>query len=160
AMEHVVKRYPTALLHVVGKDSKQQAMEWAANQAGLANNVRFYGGMENSKLQALYSRADMFAMPSLIEGFGLVFLEAMAAGTPVIGGLCGGTPELIRDGENGFVVAPDQPEVLAERIMQLTADAGLRERFAHAGKVSYSEYSIERMINRTIALFEQFKLPS
>jgi glycosyltransferase involved in cell wall biosynthesis len=160
AMAIVVASHAQALLHVVGKDAKQAAMETLVAQYALGNNVRFYGGMENSQLQLLYPRADLFAMPSLVEGFGLVFLEAMAAGTPVIGGLCGGTPELIKDGENGFVVPPANPELLARRIIALTTDANLRRKFADAGRQTCSDYPIARMVSHTVALFRQFKTTS
>lgn len=157
AMEIVVRQHPAAMLHVVGKDPKLRLLQAAAATAGIGGNVKFYGGMDNAKLLSLYPAADMFVMPSLIEGFGLVFLEAMAAGTPVIGGLCGGTPELIRDGENGFVVPPDQPGLLAQRMLQLQGDSALRQAFAAAGRATHAQYSIQRMTNATVALFEKFK---
>src|SRR5690606_26132414 len=144
ALSIVVASHPKALLHIVGKDTKQKAMEDLASQYSLDNNVRFYGGMENSKLQTLYPQANLFAMPSLIEGFGLVFLEAMAVGTPVIGGLCGGTPELIKNGENGFVVPPDQPELLASYIIALATDNALHKKFSEAGRQTCTEYPIAR----------------
>ncbi|HTQ98751.1 MAG TPA: glycosyltransferase family 4 protein [Candidatus Acidoferrum sp.] len=156
AMEPVVARFPQALLHVIGKDAKQAAVEQSALRAGIGANVRFYGGLPNDKVQALYAQADMFAMPSLVEGFGLVFLEAMVAGTPVIGGLCGGTPELIKDGDNGFVVPPDQPELLARRIVELAENSGLRAQLVRAGRATYAEYTIDRMVAGTVALYQRF----
>ena len=157
ALARVVRHYPDCMLHVVGKDAKQAAMQTLANALGLNSNVIFHGGKDNLEVQQLYGKADVFVMPSLIEGFGLVFLEAMAAAVPVIGGQCGGTPELITNGKNGFVVPPDDHETLALRIIELVEHPALRQQMVLAGKESYALYSIDTMINQTVELYRRFK---
>ena len=99
--------------------------------------------------------ADLFVMPSLVEGFGIVFLEAMLAGIPVIGGKVGGTVELIRDGENGFTVAPGDIEDLARKIVYLATDGKIREKFLAAGLETAKEYTIARMVDFTVDLYNK-----
>jgi len=159
AVALVKKHYPEVMLHVVGNDAKQLAMETLAQQQGVSDNIRFLGGMDNAEVQELHAQAQVFCMPSLIEGFGIVFLEAMAAGTSVIGGNCGGTPELIQDGENGFVVSPHDCQALAERIQQLAGDPILREKFRQQGIKSFTRFSVGDMLDKTLAVYaEQVEL--
>lgn len=139
------------VIHVVGEDSKKRVMRDLAAQLGLDAAVRFRGLVNNDEVRRMM--ADMFVMPSLIEGFGIVFLEAMHTGIPVIGGRVGGTVELIQDGKNGFTVAPGDVEGLARKIVQLAVDKKVRKIFIEAGKRTAQEYTIEKMINSTIELY-------
>jgi glycosyltransferase involved in cell wall biosynthesis len=75
----------------------------------------------------------VFALPSSGEGFGLVFLEAMAFGKPVVGVAAGGVTDIVRDGESGFLAPPGDPERLAQALQKLLSDASLRARFGAAG---------------------------
>jgi phosphatidylinositol alpha-1,6-mannosyltransferase len=89
---------------VVGEGDDRTRLEASARDAGLADRVRFLGSVEKPKLIEIYRAADLFAMPSTGEGFGIAFLEAMASGTPALGLNAGGTPDALADGELGTVV--------------------------------------------------------
>jgi glycosyltransferase involved in cell wall biosynthesis len=77
---------------------------------------------------------DIVVLPSKEEGFGLVLIEAMAAGKPVIGTLCGGIPEIIVDGETGLLVPPESPHELAKAISTLLKNPDLARRMGQAGR--------------------------
>jgi len=153
ALVDVRRSLPGVILHVVGEDPRRKAMESLGADMGLSSNVRFLGGRPNEEVRRM--KPDMFVMPSLIEGFGIVFLEAMLARIPVIGGKTGGTIELIRDGENGFAVAPADTEDLSRKISRLARDEGLREQFVREGLATASKFTVDRMAENTIALYNR-----
>jgi glycosyltransferase involved in cell wall biosynthesis len=96
----------------------------------LAGAVTFHGRVSSESLAEFYRRADLFVMPSLYEGFGIVYAEAMRAGLPIVATAVGPVPEIARDGENALLVPPADPHALAEAIRMLVSDAGLRARLA------------------------------
>jgi len=141
------------VIHVVGEDSKERVMRDLAEQLGMGKSVQFHGLVNNNRVRRMM--ADMFVMPSLVEGFGIVFLEAMLNGVPVIGGKVGGTVELIQDGQNGFTVLPGDQEDLARKIVRLATDTKFRKRLIEAGKITAQEYTISKMVDRTIELYNR-----
>ncbi|MGV8840404.1 MAG: glycosyltransferase family 4 protein, partial [Bauldia sp.] len=94
--------------YVVAGDGDDRArLESLARERGVARAVRFVGEVGEDGLPRLYRAADLFVLPSTGEGFGIVFLEAMASGTPALGLKAGGTPDALADGALGMLVAPD-----------------------------------------------------
>ncbi len=153
AVARVKQSKPGVALYVVGDDPRRGSMEEYARRLGVVENVNFMGGKPNEEVRRM--RPDIFAMPSLIEGFGIVFMEFMLAGAPVIGGRTGGTVELITDGENGFTVRPGDSEELASKILRLADDEGLRERFIRKGLETASLYTTDRMVEGTLELYQK-----
>ncbi|MGW9631483.1 glycosyltransferase family 4 protein [Agromyces sp. NPDC055520] len=111
---------PTVLLMVVGGDTRQldQAKATAA-QLGVTDRVLFVG--QRGDMPSFLAAADMFVLPSHYESSGLVFLEALASGLPVVATRVGAAAELVKDGENGFLVGHDAREI-ADRLEQLAAE--------------------------------------
>ena len=99
-----------------------------------AEYVKFLGFVSNAELRRLYQECDIFAVPSNYESFGLVFLEAMSWGKPVIGCRAGGIPEVIADGETGFLIEPGDVAGLGELISRLSQDPDLRARLGEAAR--------------------------
>lgn len=104
-----------------------------------ADRVRFIRSSSDMERNMWYAAADCFVMPvrdkgSDVEGFGIVFLEAALAGLPVIAGNAGGAKEAVVDGETGFLVDPLDANLLAERILQISQDKELAQRFGQAGQ--------------------------
>jgi glycosyltransferase involved in cell wall biosynthesis len=107
------------------------SLERLIAQLGLEGSVRFLGPRDD--LPSVLASLDVLLVPSWEEPFGLVVVEAMAAGTPVVATSVGGPQEVIADGINGRLVPPDRPELWAATVTELLADARLRDRIAREG---------------------------
>jgi phosphatidyl-myo-inositol dimannoside synthase len=120
---------PGPLLMLVSDGPYRPQLERLAERTGVADSVLFTGAVGADELPAYYDAGDVFAMPCRtrrggldVEGLGIVYLEASAAGLPVVGGDSGGAPDAIQDGETGYVVRGASAEAVADRISQLLAD--------------------------------------
>ena len=120
---------PDAALLLVGSGSYDAALRRLADRTGVADSVIFTGPVPFAELPAHYAAGDVFAMPCRtrrggldVEGLGIVYLEASAAGLPVIGGDSGGAPDAILEGETGYVVPGRDAQALASRITSLLSD--------------------------------------
>jgi glycosyltransferase involved in cell wall biosynthesis len=121
-------------LHVVGGASAepetwQQAQALIA-QHGLSGKVKMYGRVGHEQLQALYADADVFVLPSYWEGYGIVFLEAMYVGLPVVATTAGAIPEVVTHEKNGLLVHAGDVQGLSEALHTLIVQPELREKFA------------------------------
>ena len=121
----------------------------------IESHVRFLGGLPHSEVLKHFTQADIFVMPSLIEGFGIVFLEAMAAGVPAIGSSLGGTRELITDGVNGFLVKPLDVQNLVQKICMILENKPLREQFIAQGHQTVRRFTVKEMVEQTTAYYEK-----
>jgi glycosyltransferase involved in cell wall biosynthesis len=101
-----------------------------ASEEGVGERVVFTGRRSREWLQYYYSAADLFVSTPWYEPFGITPLEAMACGTPVIGSRVGGLQYSVRDGETGYLVPPNDPEALCERMARLLADPALLSQFS------------------------------
>jgi colanic acid/amylovoran biosynthesis glycosyltransferase len=126
---------PPVQLHIVGGGPDRQALEAEANARGLGDTVIFHGFTPQDKLDDLYRGADIFALPSFAEGVPGVLMEAMAMEIPCVSTWITGIPELIRNGVDGFLVAPSDVGAFADAIRKLIEDTGLRLRIGQAGRV-------------------------
>ena len=116
------------------RDPEARRLSALAESLGVAGNVRFDGTVPHDDLPWHYSAADVLLAPSWYESFGLVALEAMACGTPVVAARTGGLASLVRDGETGYLVPLHTPECYADRIEVLLANDALREAMGRAGR--------------------------
>lgn len=147
------------LLLVVGTDETRDATGSAgtalrarADSLGIAAHVRFTGF--RSDTQRLLHASDVFAMPSTEEPFGLVFIEAMATGTPVLGIDNGGTPEVVEDGVTGLLSPLGDDAALAANLLRLVDDPDLRRRMGEAGRARVASlFSAERMADDIAAIY-------
>jgi glycosyltransferase involved in cell wall biosynthesis len=117
----------------------------------------FMGWRKHEELPALYAEADVVVKPSLMEGFGLIFLEAMRAGVPVIGGNVGGTPELIQDGYNGFLVNPNDVTSLHQKLSALLCDKHLYHQVRMNGFKTAQRFTRNRMVEDTIRCYQDVR---
>lgn len=101
---------------------------------GLTGQVTFHGHIaDRERLRQLYRKADVFVLPSLYETFGIVLLEAMAFGLPIVTTTAGAIPELVKDGKNGLLVPPRDPVALAEALKRMAGSAELRRGLGQSG---------------------------
>jgi glycosyltransferase involved in cell wall biosynthesis len=124
---------PDVQLVAVGSGDDLSRLRSVAAEQQVADGVHFLEGLSQRELAACYAAAEIFALPSTGEGFGLVFLEAMAFGKPVVGADAGGIPDLIRDGSNGLLIPPNDPDALAQGLSRLLQDEALRGKLGECG---------------------------
>jgi glycosyltransferase involved in cell wall biosynthesis len=118
----------------------------------LTRNLHFLGRVPRLEIKQEYARADVFVLPSLVEGSAEVTYEALAAGLPVITTPAAGS--VVRDGIEGFIVPERDPQALADRIEQLVEDRALRDRMAAAAKERARDYTWEKYAERLVAVFK------
>ncbi len=148
-----IGRVPGAALLIVGQDDGRRAsLEALAATLGISSHVRFTGF--RSDAHRFIAACDIFAMPSVEEPFGLVFLEAMELGRPIVATDDGGTPEVVVDGVTGLLSAQGDVDALAEHLAQLAADATLRARMGAAGVLRVeTEFQPERLAADVAAIY-------
>ena len=139
-MAEVVRAVPDAMLVIVGEGDDRQEIAALGAALGLCDHLLFTGEVSRAELDSWYRRAWVFAMPAEREGFGLVYLEAMARELPVVAGACGASLEIIDDGESGFLVSPTDHRELARRIVALLEDNRLRAAIGRAGRVRFAQH--------------------
>lgn len=129
AWPRILAEHPRAALFVVGDGPARRGLARSAAKPEVAGSVRVVRGVPWADVPALYAAADVFALPCRTrllglepEALGIVFLEAAAAGLPVVVGASGGAPETVVDGETGYVIDPRSPQQVATRICSLLAD--------------------------------------
>ena len=125
--------FPTLSLVAVGGGDDLPRLKKIASNLNVSAAVHFLEGISRRELSACYARADIFALPSTGEGFGFVFLEAMAFGKPLVGARAGGATDLIEDGVNGLLVSPHDQGALAQAIERLLGDDSLRATLGQKG---------------------------
>jgi L-malate glycosyltransferase len=138
AMPAVLEKFPDTKLLIVGTGPERDTLLRLARELGLTDRVVLLGTVSPADLPSYYRSADVFVLPSInlggkTEGLGVVLLEAMASGCPVIGSNVGGIPDIIENGKNGFLVPGEDETLLAERIVILLSNTILAEQFRQAG---------------------------
>jgi glycosyltransferase involved in cell wall biosynthesis len=153
AFAQIAERYPQARLIITGDGDQRAALENEARTLGITAKVRFLGW--RSDAAALMPAYDIFLMPSLWEGFGLVLLEAMGASVPIVGSRVSAIPEVVQDGETGLLTEPRDVDALADHLALLLADAPLRRHMGMMGRERLeTAFSVEKMVSETAAVYE------
>ena len=122
---------------------------------GLGDLVLFLGKRSQDTLPYYYSAADVLVMPSHYESFGMVALEAMACGTPVIATQVGGLAFLVKDGESGFVVPDGDPIAMGEKLAQLICQDDLRNRLGDQAHSYAQQYAWEKITQQIITVYRE-----
>jgi D-inositol-3-phosphate glycosyltransferase len=128
------------------------------DELNLGDSVSFLGARDQDALIYYYSAAEALIMPSDYESFGMVALEAMACGTPVIASEVGGLAFLVQDGVNGFHVPTREPAALAERIRQILDDPNQQAQISRAARQTAEDYAWTRIADRLLGVFESLRL--
>jgi N-acetyl-alpha-D-glucosaminyl L-malate synthase BshA len=147
----ILARLPARLV-MIGDGPDRPAAERQAAVMGLSHHVEFVG--EQQDLVPWLSTADIFLLPSSQESFGLAAVEAMACGVPVVASRVGGLPEVIVDGETGFVSDPSDPRVMADKAIDLLLDAPRREAMGRAAAEDVrARFSADAVVPRYEAFY-------
>lgn len=162
ALPAVAGRFPGATLLMVSgiNTADRERVERLAAELDVADRVRFLGRLEDNALVNLFRSCDVYVTPTRYEGFGLTLLEAMACGAPAV---CTDAPaanEIVRDGENGLLSPPEDPEALAAAVIRVLDDAELRETLRAGGHRTCAEdFAPEQLAASLEAVYEQVARP-
>jgi glycosyltransferase involved in cell wall biosynthesis len=159
AFAELRKRFPHLTYVIVGGGERGE-FDAEIKRLGIGSSVRFFSGVPRPFLRALYRRAELFWLLPYdadgdVEGFGLVFLEAAAAGLPVIGTFESGAEDAVADGENGFLVLPRDPASAAHAAADILSSPELRERFCRGSAALAARMSWERAARAYLDLYRE-----
>ncbi len=163
ALPRVLGEFPETVLLLGGDGFYLPRIREMVAELGLTDAVRLLGRIPDEELAAFYHLADLFVMPSRddppgsFEGFGIVFLEAGAAGTPQVGGRSGGIPDAVHDGETGLLCDPWDPDDCCEKIIRLWRDPDLLKKLGEGARRWAAEQDWGRVIARKMALDERMR---
>ena len=144
-------RIPRARVRIVGKGPEWENAARLHAKLGLGETVTLLGDVSRDRLAEEYVSADIFCLPSVQESFGIVFLEAMACGKPIIAARAAAVPETVADGETGLLVDPDDSQALARAMARLLADADLRRAMGEAGRRRVEQYRADQVAESFLA---------
>jgi glycosyltransferase involved in cell wall biosynthesis len=154
AMREVLRERPEARLAFVGDGVRRPLLERFARELGIAGRCHFLGFRLDAP--AIVARAALSVSASYAEGISNAILEGMATRRPVVATAVGGTPEIVRDGVNGFLVPPGAPAALAARILELLGDPALRREMGERGRrIVEREFGVDQMRRAYDALYHE-----
>jgi glycosyltransferase involved in cell wall biosynthesis len=137
-------------VRIVGKGPESARLLRLAEQLGLADTVTFLGEIPRQALALEYVGADCFCLPTIQEGFGIVFTEAMAAGLPIVACRAAAVPEVVEDGRTGVLVSPRSPEELAMALEKVLTSAALRRELGDNGRRRVETLDLDRVAVRVL----------
>jgi glycosyltransferase involved in cell wall biosynthesis len=152
AMALVREAVPGVRLTVLGDGPELPRLRALVGSLNLSDSVELVGAVDGAhEVRAQLARADVFCLPSRQEGFGIVFLEAMAAGLPIVAADCGAVPESAPHGEVSVLVHPDDVEGLAAALIRLLENPDLRDRLAAGGAARCSRFGWSEVAGRFLS---------
>jgi glycosyltransferase involved in cell wall biosynthesis len=151
--------FPNIELILVGDGEEKCKLESLVKQFNLSEYVSFVGIVPNQQIPKCMIESDIFVLPSLSEGFGIVILEAMASGLPIVASNVGGIPYLVQNEINGFLVEPKNPDQIAEKVLHLLKNDKLMQDISDNNRKFVTKYewkeivlSLEKVYNTSIKL--------
>jgi len=157
-LPELIKKYPDLLYIIGGTGDYERTLKERVAQLNLQDYVIFAGRVESGSLRSFYNLCDIFVMPNfevsepqggvVVEGFGIVFLEANACGKPVVGGLAGGVPSAIKDGYSGFLVKQGDSQDLYNKLDILLKDQTLRESLGKQGQEWAAQFTYDCLVEK------------
>ena len=156
AFAAIRNQYPQATLTIIGQGPQREELEALCKELGLGASVRFLGQRPNADVLAAMAGSRFFCMPSVREGFGIVYLEAMASGCITIGTEGEGIADFIKDGENGFLVPPDDPDAITRVVEWCHRHPDRAEAIAQQGRRDAQGLTWEKNALEYQALFTTF----
>ncbi len=153
AAARVVEAYPQAQFLAIGDGEERLLCEALARELGVDDNIVFTG--TRADVPELLSVMDVFALPCVREAFGIVLLEAMASGVPIVAADAAAIPELVRDGQEGLLYAPKDPDAMARAILRLLDDPALAGQLARAAWERAAGFTREAMVRRIEQVYDE-----
>lgn len=153
AFPAVLRERPDARLLLVGRGPEDEALRSLAASLGISDQVTFAGFQRDAAAYA--GSFDVAVVPSLEEGFGLVAVEAMALGVPVVASRVDGLAEVITDERSGLLVPPADPAAIAAAVLRVLGDPELRRRLADGGRAESTRFELDRYTGRLTELYQE-----
>lgn len=154
AVPELARAVPGVEVWFIGDGPMRASLEARTRALDVEESVQFFGTRED--VDQLLQAVDIFARPSLMEGLPLTVLEAMATGLPVVATPVGGTPEVVKDGTNGLLVPPSDVDALAQALIRLATNPGLRQQLGVQGRQYVEQdHGWQRIVEDTISLYNE-----
>ncbi len=154
AFAEIAKIRQNATLTIIGNGPKMEELKNLCSSLNVADKVTFTGHIPNNQVLEIMARSQFFVMPSVREGFGIVYIEAMACGCITIGTKNEGIADVIRHGENGFLVSPDSPSEIVSVVEECLENLDALECIKVSGQRDAKELTWETNVKRYVDLFE------
>lgn len=154
-VDHVIaaiERCDGAGLVIIGDGPEREGLQKLVRSQHLADRVYFAGQRNREETLSLMAACDLFVLNSTYEGLPHVLLEAMSVGLPIVATAVGGTPELIRDGENGVLIRPDTNGALSKTFVKLVSSSAERQRLASGARATMERFRLSAMVEETEAV--------
>jgi len=148
AMPVIIRKHPKVKLFLVGDGEERQRLESLVAKLDLDKHTTFIGQIPNEKVSQYMAASDVFVLPSLSEGLPVVTLEAIACGLPIVVTDIAGISEIIKDGENGFLVEPENSVEIAEKVLMLLGNGELRKQISQNNLEKSKNYSWEAVVDK------------
>jgi N-acetyl-alpha-D-glucosaminyl L-malate synthase BshA len=156
AMAIMIKKDASIKLILVGDGGERKYLKTLVEELKIENNIKFIGKVANENVPQYMVASDVFVLPSLSEGFPIVSLEAMACELPIVASKVGGLPDIVKNGVNGFLVEPKNPEQIAAKVLLLLGNNALKERISKNNKITIKGYSWERVVDRLELVYRNY----
>jgi teichuronic acid biosynthesis glycosyltransferase TuaC len=155
ALSFLIKDYPDIIYEIIGEGPEKKRLQTLTNKLGLSKHVRFLGERPRPEVAEFMAGCDVFIMTSTDESFGIVYLEAMSQGKPVIGSRGQGIEDIIENGVNGFLVEPTDFKEIVLVLKRILDNETLRNKVGeNARKRVRDNYTWERNAHRHAELYE------
>ena len=139
AAAQVIESYPQTQFFLIGDGPTRSDLEKQACKLGISDQIIFKGVLSHSEVECAFQQTDIFVLPTFRESLGIAMIEAMSYGLPVVGTNAGGLLDLVKNGKNGLLVPPGNPDALADALRALIENPSLRTKLAKAAQQSYTQ---------------------
>ncbi len=159
AIPTVLDKIPSVKFVIVGKGPEKAKIERQIKMQKIENNVKLVGFVPDDELAQYYASCNLFVLHSLYEAFGIVLLEAMASGKPVVATSVGGIPEVVADKKSGLLVSSKSPKALADAITQILLDPEMAQKMGDYGRtLAESRFDWEKIVNEYLKTYLNYDL--
>lgn len=155
AVHILSQNYPNLYLKIMGDGAERSILEELVDKLNIGDKIEFMGQIPKEKTSPYYQEASVFVLPSLNEGMSNAMLEALASGLPILATDTGGSKELIREGENGFIIKMKDSQDIAEKIEKLIKDLELRRKMGENSRQRALELSWENVAKQYYELYKK-----
>lgn len=154
AWSQVREKEPNVVLRIVGSGQEYRRWVELSRRLQLGESVVFLGDRTREELAQEYRNCDLFCLPSRQEGFGIVFLEAMTAGKPIVAARAAAVPEVVQEGRNGLLVSPEDTKGLTEALLRLIREPELRLDMGKHAQSFVQRYESVKIASQFLSLFQ------